>query len=537
MIPVLQVRNLTIQYLNGFMLHPISFALHRGEILAVVGESGSGKTTLIRAIMNLLEETCCIKSGEVYIDGKEILHLSEKELRPIRMNKFSAVFQNSSEVLNPSLKLKEQLQEVLKKKYPKSEWVHLSKDLMNQVGLSEENLELYPRELSGGMTQRFMLAVAIALSPSLVVLDEPTSSLDPNAKETFIDLIKALGEKYGMAFLMVTHDLPLAERLSDNVVVLYQGMVEEFGATKALIEMPKHPYTAGLMRSSMEIDPYQDIWGIRNGSINKVGCPFSGRCTQTIEKCFKERPKLELSAQKDRMLSCHRGGIVKILEGRAISKSYGKHKVIENANISIFSGETVALIGESGSGKTTLVNILAGYLLPDSGNFLFDGMPTDFSGIYARLGGLQLVLQDSESAINSSMTILEAVTEPLYLAKIGDANIRAEKALRDVGFLTEKSFLNSKIRVLSGGQKQRVAIARALVMEPRLLIADEPTSMLDASSKANLLRLLKGLQNEKGFSMLIVTHDLVSARKIANRIYKLENKKSKEINKRYYNFT
>lgn len=521
--PVLQVKDLSVGYPDGFALRPVSFTLEQGEILAVVGESGSGKTTLGRAVVNLFSCKYPVKSGEVWINGREILHLEEKTLRLLRMKDFSIAFQNSSELLNPSMKLREQLYEVLKKGLPKEEWPMRASELMQLVNLEERDLERFPRELSGGMAQRFLIAVAIALNPRLVVLDEPTSSLDVDSRGAFVELIRGIQKEKQIAFLLITHDLLLAKELSTRMMVLYQGVVEETGDTKDLLTLPRHPYTRGLIQSSMELNPYRDIWGIRPGESSGHGCPFYGRCTQSLERCGEQCPPL--SNQGGRILSCHRGGIVKLLEGRRLSKAYKGQTVLRDAELTLYSGEIVSLIGPSGSGKTTLASIFAGFLAPDNGELFFEEKIADFKTLHKISGGLQMVFQDSESALNPAMKVIDAVAEPLRLSGAGGLE-DVIRALRDVGLPNTPEFYEKKIRALSGGQKQRVCIARALAMKPRILVADEPTSMLDASSKANLLRLLKGLQNEKGYSMLMVTHDLACAEKVSDRIYRIEEGKT-----------
>ena len=220
-------------------------------------------------------------------------------------------------------------------------------------------------------------------------------------------------------------------------------------------------------------------------------------------------------------MACNRGGIVTLLEGRSLRKSFGRKEVLRGIDISVRSGEVVALIGRSGAGKTTLARILGGYLPDFNGELFFDGQPADFSRLHRMENGLQMIFQDSEAALNPHMTVLQAVSEPRRLAKLGDAETDAKTALTEVGLSAGPAFLCKKIKVLSGGQKQRISIARALTMKPDVLLADEPTSMLDPSGKANLLRLLKGLQNSRGFSMLLVTHDLESAVKVADRCFLL----------------
>lgn len=527
---LLEVKELSVSY-PEFSLHPLSFTLDRGEILAVVGESGSGKTTLLKGLSCLGEEGTRL-SGQVLLEGEDLLDMKEGRRRQLRMTKFSVAFQNSSAWLNPSMTLREQLKEVLHRGYPTRELPGKMRELMETVGLSPEDLGRYPRELSGGMAQRFLLATAIALEPELVLLDEPTSSLDVAARDDFAALVKRLNREKGIAFIIITHDMKLSAMLSSRMMVLYNGHVEEMGRTGDILDFPRHPYTRGLINASTGLNIVRDVWGIRSGEKtdrSHHGCPFYGRCTQSLPSCGTQAPELK-DWGDGRLIACSRGGIINLLEGRDISMAYGRQQVLKGMDICLRSGEVTALVGRSGSGKTTLARILGGYM-EDSylGSLLFEGQEADMDALHRRERGVQMVFQDSETALNPHMTVLQAMEEPRHLTRLGEEEKKARSALADVGLPSDESFLKKKIKTLSGGQKQRVAIARALTMEPAVLLADEPTSMLDPSSKANLLRLLKSLQNSHGFSMLLVTHDLESALKVADRCLLLKDSKLEEL--------
>ncbi|WP_252198087.1 oligopeptide/dipeptide ABC transporter ATP-binding protein [Clostridium sp. MCC353] len=520
---VLNVDRLEVSY-PGFTLGPCSFQMKEGEILAVAGESGSGKTTLARALACLLEGDFRM-SGEVVTAGYCVYNMKEKERKKIRMEAFSIVFQNSGEWLNPSMKLKEQLAETLIKKFPKEMHREKMEHLMELTGLDPGDLERYPGELSGGMAQKFLLANAMALTPRLVILDEPTSSMDAKSRKAFMEMIRMMNERYHTAFLLITHDLRLAKELSSRILILYGGTVEEMGDTAHVLNRPKHPYTQGLIRSSMDINLVRDIWGIRPaGEEPGGGCPFAARCSQRLETCKTEKPQLT-QWKEGHYVACNRGGIVTLLEAEHIRKRFGKQEVIKDAGLEIGHGEFVSLVGKSGVGKTTFSRILGGFSDEFEGQILFEGKPVDYGKLHRMKHGLQMVFQDSNASMNPGMTVLEAVGEPLFLSGQPEIRDAVRKALREVGLPDHDDFLKMKIRKLSGGQKQRAAVARALTMKPSLLIADEPTSMLDPSSKANVLRLLKGLQNQMGFSMLMVTHDLACAAKVSDRIYLLKDGK------------
>lgn len=522
---MIKIDRLKATYFQGFSLNSISMDIDRGEIVSLVGESGSGKTTFGKAVVGMLNKDAKV-SGKVIIDGVDIYSISQSKFKTMQMRDFSICFQNSKELLNPLLTIEEHLYEVLIKKYDRGDIREEAIRLLTEVGLEEDILQRHPCELSGGMIQKIFMIISICLKPKFVVLDEPTSSLDEESKEQIIQLIKNINREYNTSFLIITHDLTLAKNLSNRMAIIYGGNIVEIGQGDEILENPIHPYTRGLINSSMELNPYKDIWGIPNGEnyTNLSGCPFFTRCNQRLESCEETIPSLKkTSRDRNRLIACNRGGIIKYIEGNKITKSYNNREVLKDIDIELMAGETISLIGRSGIGKTTLLKILGGFLPPDCGEILFEGNRIDFRELHRSKYGLQVVFQDPTTSINPNMKIIDAVSEPLRLSfKQRDYIEETKKALKDVGLPQDDVFLNKKVKYLSGGQKQRISVARALTMEPKVLLADEPTSMLDVSSKANLLRLLKGIQNSKGFSMIIVTHDIISAVKISDRIYLLE---------------
>ena len=327
-------------------------------------------------------------------------------------------------------------------------------------------------------------------------------------------LIKHSTRRIG-SLLIVTHDLSLAKILSERIYICMEA-----GGNRRSCEVFAAPYTMGNQLYGNK--PFRHIWGIHGGQAKVKVVPFMAMLRKYTPAT--SMPELEPYRQDSRrFLACHRGGIITVLAGKNITKTFGQETVLQKLNLEIRAAEVVALVGRAGVGKTTLAQILAGYLPCDTGELFFTGKTADFTKLH-RTKGDQLVFQDPHTAINPSFTVAEAVLEPLQIIFKKADHEALQKNLKEVGLPTTSAFLEKPIRQLSGGQKQRLALARALIMEPKLLIADEPTSMLDASSKANLLRLLKSLQNSRGFSMLFVTHDLVAAAKISNRIYLLENK-------------
>lgn len=530
--PLLSIKNLIVKYksdrevISG--VNDISLSINKGESLGVIGESGSGKTSLAMAIMGLIKGPSEVK-GNIFFKGRDINGLDKDKLNTLRWKKIAIVFQNSLDILNPLLTIHEQIYEVLIRHTDLS--IEDSNERINElllkVGLTLDLAQSFPHELSGGMRQRVLIAMALSCQPELLIVDEPTSSLDMVAKNEIISLLSELYKENKFALLVISHELDTVLKLTSNISVMYSGTIVERGKTKEVIANPMHVYTKGLLNSSPAINPFGDMWGIPNKreKVADQGCPFENRCTQGIAICKRQKPKLTHIA-KNREVACHRGGIVTILQGKNISKTFKtKHRKIAactNCDIEVKSGEVVALIGESGSGKTTLASILAGMLKADDGQVLFEQNPVIGNNYTSRINGIQMVLQDPFSAINENLSVREAISEPKkIIGKKSSLFIEKEvqRVLVEVQLPNDDLFMDRKCFSLSGGQLQRVSLARSLMVKPKLLIADEISSMLDPSTQANILRLLKKLQNEKGFSMLYITHDLAVARKIADRVY------------------
>ncbi|EHN14737.1 ABC transporter ATP-binding protein [Clostridium sporogenes] len=526
---LLTVRALSVYYENEKLykaVDNVSFTLKTGENIGVIGESGSGKTSIAMAIMGLLKANSKVQ-GEIIYKDKNIIKLKDEEKDGYRWDKIALVFQNSLEVLNPVLNIKEQILETIYKHshIDRKEALNKVKNLLKMIRLSEDIGEEYAHNLSGGMRQKVLIAMALACDPEVLIVDEPTSALDNISKNEVIKLLKALQNKNNMTMIVISHDLYVIDKLTTKLEVMYKGNLLEEGYTKEIINNPMHTYTRGIINSSIEINPFGDLWGIPNEEASEEkGCAFYGRCVQRGILCREKKPNLSEISDR-RKICCNKGGIVNLLTAHSLKKIYRtKYKKVSAVNycdINIRSGEIVSLIGGSGSGKSTLANILSGILKPDEGQVYFNDEKLEGNKFTSRKFGIQIIFQDPMSAINNSFTIMEAIREPLDIIKDGSVEERNNKALqvlKKVQLSTEKSFVNKKCNELSGGQRQRVSIARALIMEPTLLIADEISSMLDPSTKANILRLLKQLQNVNGFSMLYITHDINLAKKISDKI-------------------
>lgn len=532
---LLKIKDLKISYLaeNKYKkaVNGVSFTLNKGEALGIIGESGSGKTSIAMSIMGLIKNAKV--EGEITYDDVKLNNLGKEKLNKYRWNKIAIVFQNRLEVLNPVLTIKEQIEEAIRhhKNKSKRETNKRVRELFNMVGLDKKWLLRYPHQLSGGMRQKVLIAMALSCDPELLIVDEPTSSLDALSKREIIDLLKKLQKRNNFSMIVISHELPVIKELTTKVEVLYSGYILEEGFTRSLIDNPMHIYTRGLINSSCDINVYQDLWGIprKITSERGKGCPFYQRCVQSSEECSRNLPALSCISI-ERKVACNKGGIITILETKDLTKTFknnnSKINACKNISIKVKAGEIAALIGESGSGKTTTAKIISGFLKQNEGEVYFKGEKAKGFEAMRRKNGLQVVFQDPFSSINGNYTVEKAVMEPLEILKIGSKEERknlVKKALEDVQMPFDDESLGVICNTLSGGERQRISIARSLVMEPKLLIADEITSMLDSSTKATILRLLKGLQNEKGFSMLFITHDLPLARKIADKVYVMNN--------------
>ncbi|MGD9974288.1 MAG: dipeptide ABC transporter ATP-binding protein [Desulfatirhabdiaceae bacterium] len=521
----------------------MSLRLAKGMRLGIVGESGSGKTTLALAIMGLLDQGASV-NGSIRFAGTDLQQLSEKQRNPYRWSRIALVFQNSLDVLNPVLTVHDQIYECLVRH---TSLTHRDAhetvvSLLESVGMASEHGQYYPHQLSGGMRQRVLLAMALSCEPDVLILDEPTNALDAVTKTDIIDRIARIQQERQFGLIVISHELQTIARLTSRISVMYRGRILEEGPTGTILSLPLHPYTRGLVQASPDINPWRDMWGIPEESetsefsesaesFGNSGCPFVSRCCQKTDICQTHVPSLEPAAP-ERQVACNRGGIVTLLQGTGIHKHFGLNgtsvQACQDCCIRVRSGEAAVLIGESGSGKTTLANILSGILNPDRGDIRFNGETVVRSRAGRRKKGMQIIFQDPYSAINANLGVEQAIREPLDI--LGQdlpehKTASVIRALQQVGLPVDDHFRRRKCHTLSGGQRQRIAIARALVMDPAMLIADEISAMLDPSTQANILRLLKGLQNHHGFAMLYITHDLAVAQKIADWVYVMNHGK------------
>ena len=553
------IKDLTVYYRDDDhalqALDRADLTLLPGRVMALVGESGSGKTTLGKALMGLLPDNAEIK-GSIRIGDREIAGLDEASMNALRWSAMAMVFQNGAANLNPVYRLVDQVAEPLiqQRGENRSKAKEAAEDMLARMGLLAEQGLRYPHELSGGQVQRGLLAMALILDPPVVILDEPTAALDAITKTFVADVVAGL-RRAGKSILLITHDLGLAQNLADDLAVLYLGQVMETMPAAELLDHPRHPYTLALGRSYPDMDAVRDLGGIRGDAFYRLvhahsreneadhihthvaapdayhqsghappqGCLFRPRCTQAIRECgLGDIPLTEAGGH---MVRCLRGGIVDLLELSGVAKSYGAVEALKPTDLILRAGEVFCLVGETGSGKTTLAGIAGGALAQDQGRRTFDGrdmddwIKRDYSSLAPKVG---IIYQNPAESVSHRFTVFDVAAEPLRIQDNGfskdEIGERVLRTLAEVRLSTAPEFLKKYPHELNMGAIQRLCLARALVHDPMLLIADEPTSALDPSVQAKVLKMLLGLQTEKGLTMLFVTHDIGLARKIGDRI-------------------
>ncbi|MCL4120253.1 UNVERIFIED_CONTAM: hypothetical protein GTU68_047572 [Idotea baltica] len=493
---LLEVKNLRIEYPSRHGVHAavksLSFSIERGEIVGVVGESGAGKSTVGNAVIDLLSPPGRIASGEVFLDGEKVSGLSPEEMRKVRGSKIGFIFQDPMTSLNPLFTVEQQLKETIhaNMKVSDAEAYQRSLDLMNQVGIPqpENRLKQYPHQFSGGMRQRVVIAIALAGEPDLIIADEPTTALDVSIQDQILGLIRDLCIKKNVGCMLVTHDMGVVSNVTDRVAVMYRGDLVEFGPTKQVLGTPEHPYTHSLIsavpRSDRKLDrfPLGPLLNVEN-----VNLRFT-----TKDSFFESRREYVQASN--------------------------------NVSFEVHEGETFGLVGESGSGKSTIARVIAGLYAPNSGKVTFEGV--DLTGLKSEKERrpmrrqMQMVFQNPYTSMNPRMKIFDIIAEPIRFHKLTRNENETRQIVHD---LLDHVGLGQMAGVkypheFSGGQRQRISIARALATRPRLLICDEPTSALDVSVQAQILNLLKDLQDELNLTMLFISHDLPVIRQMCDRV-------------------
>ncbi len=583
--PILEVENLTVRYepkahRSITAVSDVSFSLRPGEFVGIIGESGSGKTTLGNAVLRLLERPARISEGTITFDGKDITTSPEDELRHLRWRDISTVFQSSMNSLNPVVRVDAQFADVIEEHSGlRGDAVDARiGELFDMVLIDRKFMKAFPHELSGGMKQRVNLALALALDPKVVLLDEPTTGLDVVVQHSILENVRRLQAEKGFAVLFISHDIGTVLDLSDRLLVMYAGRIVEERATKDLLTDPLHPYTKGLLGSYS--DPRAETVRItyipgRLPDLSRPveGCVFAPRCPEKIARCETVTPVF--APLDGGEVACHvariqrgadEGGadaagigeptsrfngpeFVKtadesaralehppLLSVEGVTKVYERRRgftverttAVEDVSFTLRRGEVTALVGQSGSGKSTLARLITGVDKPTEGRIVFhaEGGDREVAGYRGRAlreyrSHVQMVFQDPYSSLNPTKRIGQTLERPLvnYQGLKGDPlRARVQELLETVALTPTDRFLNRYPYELSGGQRQRVVIARALAVEPEIIVADEPISSLDVSIRAEVLELLATLVRERDMGILYITHDLLSARMLSDEV-------------------
>jgi peptide/nickel transport system ATP-binding protein len=541
-------------------LRDVSFRIERGESFGLVGESGSGKSTAALALVRYLPRNGRVSGGTVSINGLDPLSMGTSALRDLRAHTVSMVYQEPGRALNPSLRVDRQIAEVFEIAGQSShDAVASAEDMLRKVQISDPGrvMRRYPHELSGGMAQRVVIAMALAVSPSLLILDEPTTALDATVEAEVLDLVAALRSEFQTSVLFISHNLAVIAKMCDRVGVLYAGELLEEGPAREVFDNPRHPYTVGLLRciprrgQRKDSDRLDTIPGfLPTPGHNMTGCVFAPRCALAQDKCRAEEPPL-IPVSDVRTSRCYfheqapelpratpaeipavagspdgapngADGSLVVIEG--LSKTFGGSvQALADVNLSIQRGETLGLVGESGSGKTTLARVLLGLTAPDQGSVVtMNGTalsPEARRRPRSVLRALQIVFQNPDSALNRRHTVRALISRPLTrLAGLSGARLRDRLEELITSVRLEDRHLSLRPSQLSGGLKQRVAIARAFAGGPEIVVCDEPTSALDVSVQAAILNLLADLQTTEQVTYLFISHDLGLVRYLSDRI-------------------
>ncbi len=467
---LLRITDLTVRYGASPAVHGVSLDVRRGEILGVVGSSGSGKSTMAGAIMGLLKAPARVDSGRVLFHGEDLLDASPARLLQLRGGRLALVPQAAMNALNPVLTVGAQIVEAIRLHRPASrqEAYRHARELLERVGIDAVRAGGYPHELSGGMRQRVLIAMALANDPELIIVDEPTTGLDPLIQHGILQLLTEVSERLGAGIVLISHDLAVVAEVADTIAVMNAGRIVEFGPAASLLQRPRQAYTQRLLTAAL---------------------PRRGQ-----RRYVDRSPLLQVSG---------------------VSKSYPRAVAAVGVDLDVREGEIVGLIGQSGAGKSTLARLILRLERPDEGRILFGGTPLE--DLSRRdLRSLHLVFQDPYQSLPDHLRVGEIVAEPLRIH--GEkAGSRVGEALKVVG-LDPSRYRGRYPSQLSGGERQRVALARAAVVRPRLIVLDEPTSMLDAELRQELLAALLQLRDQFGVSYLCITHDLVLARAFCDRL-------------------
>ena len=557
----LEVSHLDVAYRvrgkDRLALRDVSFSIGRQESFGLVGESGCGKSTTALAVTRYLPRNGRLSAGSVLVNGQDPAKMDKRALRRFRARTISMVYQEPGRALNPSIRVGRQVAEVYEVGgTKKNEALALAEELLGMVQIADPGrvLRSYPHQLSGGMLQRIMIAMALASQPSLLILDEPTTALDATVEAEVLDLVSSLRQRFQTSVLFISHNLAVIAKMCDRVGVMYAGELVEQGPAQEIFDNPRHPYTVGLLRCVPRGGQRKDhgrldtIPGFLPGPGEvQVGCIFAKRCALASQRCLEETPPM-YDAGAGRTSRCHyheqapelpratpedvtlrspdRSG-EPVIRLRGVSKTFhtrGEHvRAVVGVDLDLKAGETLGLVGESGSGKTTLARVLLGLSVPDEGSIIeLEGSPLApecAKRDRRQLQAMQIVFQNPDSALNRRHSVRHIITRALKKLA-GLSGEACERRLLEIvrSVRMEERHLPLRPYQLSGGLKQRVAIARAFAGAPRVLVCDEPTSALDVSVQAAILNLLADLQSRERVTYVFISHDLGVVRYLSDSI-------------------
>ncbi|MFI0982957.1 dipeptide ABC transporter ATP-binding protein [Streptomyces sp. NPDC021093] len=561
--PILEVRDLEVEFDGAPAVRGVSFSLERGEVLGLVGESGSGKSATALALMGLQPANATVR-GSVLLDGTDLVGASDAELSRVRGSRIAMVFQDPLSAFTPVYRVGDLIAQAVRahQNVSREKARERAVELLDLVGIPDPRVRArsYPHEFSGGMRQRAMIALAMANDPDVILADEPTTALDVTIQAQVLDVLRTAQRETGAAMVLVSHDLGVIAGSADRVAVMYGGKVVESAPVDELFGSPRMPYTVGLIGAVPRLDG-------RGGALVPIpgappaagavreGCAFAARCPLVEERCRKAEPELAAVGEGHRA-ACVRAeevaglragevfpvpeiprvpqsydesvlrvrGLTKtfpLLKGAAFKRRVGSVHAVDGVDLDIRRGETLALVGESGSGKSTTLFELLNLDEPEGGDVELFGQSLrglSRSGRRALRSRVQIVFQDPMDSLDPRLPVGDLVTEPLRAQGVGrvEAARKAAELLRQVGL--DPAHAVRFPHEFSGGQRQRIGIARALSVEPELLVLDEPVSALDVSVQAGVLNLLQRLKAELGLSYLFVSHDLSVVRHVADRV-------------------
>ena len=526
---LLEIRDLNIQFptRRGVIdaARNINLSLQPGEVLGLVGESGAGKSTIGNAIINLLEPPGRIDTGTILFQGSELRGLDEHAMRKVRGDRIGMIFQDPQTSLNPLLRIGEQLIETIRKSLPVSEKEARQRalDLLASVGIDqpEARLNAYPHQFSGGMRQRVVIALALAGEPELIIADEPTTALDVSIQAQILNLIRDLCKTRNLGVIIITHDIGVIANIADRVAVMYRGEVVETGPVDQILKAPQHDYTVSLIAAVPPADRKLN----RFNSVDYIDGSDAGSALKKIDVSQHWLgEQSHLKSDDGIAVSVNNLKLSFVIKNALFSRNRKLLHAVNDVSFSITDGESFGLVGESGSGKSTVARLIAGLYKPQAGRIRVMGQEVelhkqDEKSLQARRA-LQMIFQDPYSSLNGRLKVLDIVAEPIRFFKMTASEKQTRSVVQD---LLDHIGLGAAAAMrypheFSGGQRQRISIARALASRPRILICDEPTSALDVSIQAQILNLLKDLQEELGLTMLFISHDLPVIRQMCDRV-------------------